>query len=249
MNIETYRNKLFNGLGEIPDIHGIQSYIEKAWTEGFDTIGCQQLGGTLLGSDTWIGATECATLLRYFGLNAIVVDFNSSLAQFHVNGVLAFDEHIENHEFSDDSCYMMYGSLEENICGCYNVTGFVSNEFSLAKRDNYSTITLKSKKSHYTLTSPNSNVHYQSNIKSIHGDWTNGLKIKAIPSHNDVKYFWEILRLMSTYPQTYGSIDFDKSRKDIIEHVSTHKELWIIEDMTQVLSMEELGYVLSSQLK
>ena len=75
MNIQIYRDALFNGTGEIPSVHGLQSWIEKAWGDGFDPDGADQLGRTLLGTETWIGATECATLLRYFGIRAQVVDF------------------------------------------------------------------------------------------------------------------------------------------------------------------------------
>lgn len=77
MQIPEYMNKLFNGAGEVPDIHGIQSWIEKAWNDGFDRMGRDQLGGSILGSLTWIGAGECAALLRYFGFRANVVNFTS----------------------------------------------------------------------------------------------------------------------------------------------------------------------------
>ena len=70
-----YRSRLFNGKGDIPDVNGIQSWIEKAWKAGFDTAGADELGHVLLGTDEWIGATECAALLRYYGIRAIVVDF------------------------------------------------------------------------------------------------------------------------------------------------------------------------------
>jgi hypothetical protein len=40
--------------------------------------GCLQLGGTLLGTRKWIGATECACLLRFMGVRAMVVDFSHS---------------------------------------------------------------------------------------------------------------------------------------------------------------------------
>lgn len=63
-------------VGDIPDIQGIQAWIEKAWKAGFDEAGSEEFGGLLLGTDYWIGATECAALLRYFGFRAIVVDFS-----------------------------------------------------------------------------------------------------------------------------------------------------------------------------
>ena len=62
--------------GDVPDIGGIQSWIEKAWKAGFDVPGGEEFGNILSGTEEWIGATECAALLRYFGIRAIVVDFS-----------------------------------------------------------------------------------------------------------------------------------------------------------------------------
>jgi len=36
MEISKYKSRLFHGKGEVPDINGIQSWIEKAWNDGFD---------------------------------------------------------------------------------------------------------------------------------------------------------------------------------------------------------------------
>ena len=57
---------LFGGSGCVPGVGLLQCWIERAWSDGYDPDGCEQLGGlgALMGSDTWIGATECATLLR-----------------------------------------------------------------------------------------------------------------------------------------------------------------------------------------
>lgn len=57
---------LFGGSGCIPGVRLLQCWIERAWEDGYDPDGCEQLGGlgALMGSDIWIGATECATLLR-----------------------------------------------------------------------------------------------------------------------------------------------------------------------------------------
>ena len=60
----------------MPDIGGIQSWIEKAWKAGFDVPGGEEFGNLLSGTEEWIGATECAALLRYFGIRAVVVDFS-----------------------------------------------------------------------------------------------------------------------------------------------------------------------------
>jgi Peptidase family C78 len=39
------------------------------------SAGKDQLGGKLQGTRTWIGTTECAAMLRSFGVNAKIVDF------------------------------------------------------------------------------------------------------------------------------------------------------------------------------
>ena len=81
MQIPEFKEKLFNGSGEIPSVHGLQSwigvsyasdeffflssylrvtifswcYVEKAWKAGFDPDGAAQFGWSLLGTDVWIG--------------------------------------------------------------------------------------------------------------------------------------------------------------------------------------------------
>ena len=76
MQVPACKARLFKGDGDIPDVYGMQRWIERAWEDGFDELGRDQLGGSLLGTDIWIGATECAALLRYFGLKAEIVDFS-----------------------------------------------------------------------------------------------------------------------------------------------------------------------------
>ena len=39
VQVPDYRTLLFTGTGEIPDIHGLQCWIEKAWAAGFDIEG------------------------------------------------------------------------------------------------------------------------------------------------------------------------------------------------------------------
>lgn len=65
------------GSGDVPDVAGLQIWIEKAWQAGFDHMGAEQFGGSLFGTDEWIGATECAALLRYLGFRAQIVDFHT----------------------------------------------------------------------------------------------------------------------------------------------------------------------------
>lgn len=66
---------LFNGCGYVPDIRSMQAWLELAWKAGFDTAGGDMLGNVMQGSHQWIGTTECAALLRFFGLRAEIIDF------------------------------------------------------------------------------------------------------------------------------------------------------------------------------
>ena len=79
MHVDEFRRKLFNGSGKIPNIEGMQRFIEDAWMAGFDVEGAAQFGGRLVGTREWIGTTEAAALLRYFGLRAVIVDFESAV--------------------------------------------------------------------------------------------------------------------------------------------------------------------------
>jgi hypothetical protein len=55
----------------------IQALIEEAWNlGGMDSVGAEYLG-RLVGTKKWIGATEVVSLMRYFGVDAKVVDFKS----------------------------------------------------------------------------------------------------------------------------------------------------------------------------
>ncbi|KAK7301036.1 hypothetical protein RJT34_11891 [Clitoria ternatea] len=69
------REVLFGGSGFVPDIPSLQRWLEFAWERGFDAPGSDQFNHTVYGTEKWIGTTECAALLRSFGLRARVVDF------------------------------------------------------------------------------------------------------------------------------------------------------------------------------
>jgi hypothetical protein len=47
---------------KIPSISKIQSLIENAWIKGFDLEGKSQLGGNLLNTTKWIGASDIAAM-------------------------------------------------------------------------------------------------------------------------------------------------------------------------------------------
>lgn len=60
----------------IPSITYLQLFIQKAWSEGFDLLGAQQLGHSLIGTRKWIGATEVVTLLSFLRIRCLLVDFH-----------------------------------------------------------------------------------------------------------------------------------------------------------------------------
>ncbi|GBG69048.1 hypothetical protein CBR_g3746 [Chara braunii] len=72
---EDAKRTLFGGSGFVPSIKDLQQWLEVAWRSGFDVVGAEQLGWKVYGSKKWIGTTECAALLRFFGLRARIVDF------------------------------------------------------------------------------------------------------------------------------------------------------------------------------
>ena len=69
------REAMYGGSGFVPDIPSLQRWLEIAWERGFDAPGSDQFNHAIYGSKKWIGATECAALLRSFGLRVRVVDF------------------------------------------------------------------------------------------------------------------------------------------------------------------------------
>ncbi|CAN6912235.1 unnamed protein product [Brassica oleracea] len=66
---------LFGGSEFVPDIPSLQRWLEIAWRSGFDVSGGLHFDKRIYGCKKWIGTTECAALLRSFGLRARVVDF------------------------------------------------------------------------------------------------------------------------------------------------------------------------------
>ncbi|CAG2222342.1 ZUFSP [Mytilus edulis] len=73
----TYCKILFNGKPQIPSIPKIQRLIEAAWEKGFDKQGCEQLGGRVVDSTKWIGATEIAATLFSLKVKCRLLDFHS----------------------------------------------------------------------------------------------------------------------------------------------------------------------------
>lgn len=79
------RGAMFGGSGFVPDILSLQRWLEVAWKRGFDTYGFDSFGQKIYGSKKWIGTTECATILRSFGLRARIVDFDSMTSKQPLN--------------------------------------------------------------------------------------------------------------------------------------------------------------------
>jgi len=52
----------------MPSVYRLQQLIEHAWSAGFDEAGCRQLGGKLVGTRKWIGATEIYAVLSFLGV-------------------------------------------------------------------------------------------------------------------------------------------------------------------------------------
>ncbi|CAG9773139.1 unnamed protein product [Ceutorhynchus assimilis] len=60
----------------VPSISHLQRLIEQAWAVGFDLQGSEQLGGRLVNTRKWIGATEVVTLMSFLRIRCQLVDFH-----------------------------------------------------------------------------------------------------------------------------------------------------------------------------
>uniref|UniRef100_A0A2L2YQB0 Zinc finger-containing ubiquitin peptidase 1 n=1 Tax=Parasteatoda tepidariorum TaxID=114398 RepID=A0A2L2YQB0_PARTP len=74
INSTKYSTRLFNGRFAMPSISKLQELIEGAWRQGFDPPGCEQLGGRLINTRKWIGATEVVTFLASFRIRGRLID-------------------------------------------------------------------------------------------------------------------------------------------------------------------------------
>eukprot|EP00249_Psilotum_nudum_P013775 c24505_g1_i2 orf=233-1513(+) len=100
------RDVLFGGAGFVPDIPSLQQWLEVAWAQGFDAAGADWYHWKIHGSKKWIGATECAALLRSFGLHAQIVDFSNAS---HLAGMLVNDS--------------IHHNVQCDLCGVYPIRG------------------------------------------------------------------------------------------------------------------------------
>ncbi|ORX79517.1 DUF1671-domain-containing protein [Basidiobolus meristosporus CBS 931.73] len=88
-------------LKSMPDVHQLQQLLEHAWEAGFDTEGAAQLGNHVVGTKTWIGATEVYCILSYLGVRCLVTDFYKYTGENNTHpAVLTW---VENYFTSNDS--------------------------------------------------------------------------------------------------------------------------------------------------
>ncbi|KAK7494503.1 hypothetical protein BaRGS_00014156 [Batillaria attramentaria] len=77
VNDATYLQVLFNGQNKLPSIRKLQHLIERAWQAGFDPQGCEQLGGKVVNTRKWIGATEIMATLSSLHIKCQLLDFHA----------------------------------------------------------------------------------------------------------------------------------------------------------------------------
>ncbi len=63
----------------MPSITKIQSLIENAWKSGFDLDGQSQLGGLLVGTSKWIGASDICAMFSCLRIRFFVGQIKSFL--------------------------------------------------------------------------------------------------------------------------------------------------------------------------
>jgi hypothetical protein len=81
------RDVLFGGAGFVPDIPAMQQWLEIAWLKGFDVLGADYFDWKIAGTHKWIGTTECAALLRSFGIRARIIDFRTASSKRGVDSM------------------------------------------------------------------------------------------------------------------------------------------------------------------
>lgn len=59
----------------INEVGSLQTWLEYAWFQGFDPVGCHELNGNVQGSKKWMGTSDATTIFRQFGIKAQVVNF------------------------------------------------------------------------------------------------------------------------------------------------------------------------------
>jgi hypothetical protein len=72
-------------LGAILLAGSLQAWLEAAWAAGYDPGGAAMFGSSVQCSRKWVGTTEAAALLRYFGCRAQLVEFLGELSSFFLS--------------------------------------------------------------------------------------------------------------------------------------------------------------------
>jgi hypothetical protein len=66
---------MFLSASDVACAASLQAWLEAAWAAGFDPGGAAMFGVSVQCSRKWVGTTEAAALLRYFGCRAQLVEF------------------------------------------------------------------------------------------------------------------------------------------------------------------------------
>ena len=74
LELPYYKSKIMS----IPSIKKIQTIIEEAWSLGWDPTSCDHFNSSLVGTHSWIGATDVTTFLNYINIDARVKDFGNA---------------------------------------------------------------------------------------------------------------------------------------------------------------------------
>lgn len=67
---------VFSGCGFVPELEDMKRWLEHAWQQGFDPVGRAQLF-PVVGTNKWVGTSECWALLSSFGVSCRIVTFLS----------------------------------------------------------------------------------------------------------------------------------------------------------------------------
>lgn len=114
----------------VPSVTGIQHLLEEAYAEQFDPPGAAYFdGGQLVGKTKPIGATECAVILRYLGIRAMIFEMRSPSPASQTHESLM--ELCRFWFLSEHSCrfplYLQYGVSDNEAGGSLLIVGIYSS--------------------------------------------------------------------------------------------------------------------------
>lgn len=66
----------------MPSVYWLQHLLEYAWAAGYDEAGCRQLGGSIVDTHNWIGATEIYAILSFLGVRSSVTYFTAVFLEY-----------------------------------------------------------------------------------------------------------------------------------------------------------------------